>query len=295
MATSSKSGATGNLTSDSAFRAYHKDVSDTIKDAGASLTADTGQINFTTVTRPASGAFAGYEIFKLDTDTKFADLGLYIKLEYGLGDFSGPAFAFSAGTGTDGAGNLTGVVSTRQTFINSVAGSTGTVRATTGDGRFCVVPHVWSAARTNAGGNYLFLVERLRDDAGALTDDGFYVLMMGPKNPAFNFHCEVVTPSNSVSLTSDKLSAWPRNASGISGDDTYLASIFPVVKHKALAAISSALLYYQTDFTTGTTFSVSRFGTNRTYLPLGQIRGDTTYWPNSNFGHNNVGIAIQWE
>lgn len=294
MATSSKSGATGNLTSDATFRAYHKDVSDTIKDAGASLTSDTGQINFTTVSQPANGAFAGYEIFKLGTDTKFNDLGLYIKIEYGRGDFSGPAFAFSVGTATDGAGNLTGVVSTRREFFTSTSGSTGTVRATTGDGRFCVVPHVWSEGRTNASGNFLFVVERLRDDTGALTGDGFYVLMLGPDNPSYWAFCEVVTPSNNVSLTS-AIASWPRNASGISGDDTYLASIFPVVKHKALAAISSALFYYQTDFTTGTTFSVSRFGTNRTYLPLGQIRGDTTYWPNSNFGHNNVGIAIQWE
>lgn len=295
MATSSKSGATGNLTSDSAFRAYHKDVSDTIKDAGASLTADTGQIDFTTVTRPGSSSFAGYEIFKLDTDTKFGDLALYIKLEYGQGDFSGPAFAFSAGTGTDGAGNLTGAVSTRQTFINSTAGSTGTVRATTGDGRFCVVPHVWSAGRTNAGGNYLFLVERLRDANGNLTPDGFYVLTLGPSNPSYNAFCEVVTPSNKISLFSVRISAWLNNASGVSGDDTYLASIFPVVKHKAYAAITSALLYYHSDFTAGTTFSASRFGTNRTYLPLGQIRGDSSYWPFSQFGHNNIGMAVQWE
>ena len=292
MATSVKTGATGQIDSTATFRAYHKDISDTIKAAGASITNDTGQIDFSTVTMPSSGTVGGYEIFKLDTDTQQANLGMYIKLEYGKGDFSGPSFAISAGTGTDGAGNLTGAVSTRQFFKSSSSGSTGTLRATTGDGRFCVVPHLWQAGRSNANGNWLFIVERLRDATGNPTDDGFIVFLMGGNNPSFVQYYEVVTPDNNISLGGGSLfGTWLQNVSGTVGADTYLSSIFPIVKHRAYGAMTSAQLYYHTDITSDTPIAISRYGTERTYLPLGRVHTSNTFGQS----HSNAGIAIQWE
>lgn len=91
---------------DAGFRAWGKDLSDSIAQVGMVKTADTGQIDWTTVLRPAVNTFAGYEIWR------FVDSSVFIKLWYGsAGTASVPMFSVQVGTGSNGSGTLTGVVS----------------------------------------------------------------------------------------------------------------------------------------------------------------------------------------
>jgi hypothetical protein len=112
-------------TSDAAFRTWGLELNTKFSAVGMVQTADTGQINWTTVTRAAViNTAAGYEIWKLSSGN------LYFKIEYGTGNTQPtlPSLWLTTGTGSNGSGTLTGQLSTR-TQVGKVAttiGSTST-------------------------------------------------------------------------------------------------------------------------------------------------------------------------
>lgn len=96
--------------SDAAFRTWGSELSAKFAAVGMVQTADTGQINWTSVTRAAViNTAAGYEIWKLSSGN------LYFKIEYGTGATQPtfPALWITVGTGSNGSGTLTGQTSTR--------------------------------------------------------------------------------------------------------------------------------------------------------------------------------------
>jgi len=96
-----------NHNSDANFRAWGSDLSTSLGQVGLVQTADTGQINWTTVARPATNTYAGYEIWR------FADSSIFMKWEYGTGSSAtSSAIRLQVGTGSNGSGTLTGTTST---------------------------------------------------------------------------------------------------------------------------------------------------------------------------------------
>lgn len=96
------------------FRAWGSAISTGIPTVGWVKTNDTGQIDWVNVLAPtATNTFQGYEIWRMD-DTLQATHPVFMKIEYGSGaSNSYPAIAVTVGTGSDGAGNLTGQIGTR--------------------------------------------------------------------------------------------------------------------------------------------------------------------------------------
>ena len=100
-------------TSDAGFRAWGAEFHASLVSIGLTLTSDTGQINWTTVTRPAITVSAGYEIWQFN-DTLQSTTPIYIKVEYGTGGTATyPAIWITVGQGSNGTGTLTGLVSSR--------------------------------------------------------------------------------------------------------------------------------------------------------------------------------------
>jgi hypothetical protein len=96
-----------NHTSDAGFRAWGSEFAAKLAAVGMVQTADTGQINWTTVTRPGGGTMAGYEIWR------FANSFIYIKFQYGTGASANqPEIQSQAGSGSNGSGTLTGQTDT---------------------------------------------------------------------------------------------------------------------------------------------------------------------------------------
>ncbi len=88
--------------------------------AGVARTGDTGQIG-AAVARPGTGTAGGYVMYYLN-DSIHGTWPVYIKLEFGTGSSANfPAIWVTVGTGTNGSGTLTGVVSTRQQITRNVA------------------------------------------------------------------------------------------------------------------------------------------------------------------------------
>lgn len=98
--------------SDVTFREWGLELSTKLAAAGLVQTADTGQINWATVTRAGSNTDAGYEVWRM-ADTPQATAPVYFRIAYGtLGGTTAPSIKVTVGTGTDGAGTLTGTALT---------------------------------------------------------------------------------------------------------------------------------------------------------------------------------------
>lgn len=95
---------------DANFRVWGSSLSAKFASVSAKLTktSDTGQINWTTVTRPAVSTDAGYEVYYLN-DAMHSTAPIYIKIYYGTGTNAAyPRIRIEFGTGSNGAGTLTG-------------------------------------------------------------------------------------------------------------------------------------------------------------------------------------------
>lgn len=177
-------------TSDATFRVWGSELSGMLSSVGTASgcltqTADTGQINWTTVTRPGSLTAGGYEIWRL-TDSLGVSAPVYLKVEYGTGSgTTTPMVWLTVGTGTNGAGTLTGSSTTRV-----VAGGNGAPTSTVADYQSwvcCVDGHIGVAFKVGyASAGVLpaafFVVERPCDPDATLRSDGVQVYVTNAQN-----------------------------------------------------------------------------------------------------------------
>jgi hypothetical protein len=107
MATHSSTSTVPSNSTDANFRSWINFIHDLMIAAGWNQTADTGQINFATVTAPgAADTKQGYAIYEM-TDALAATYPIIIKFAFGSGSATNnPGIWFAVGTHTDGAGNF---------------------------------------------------------------------------------------------------------------------------------------------------------------------------------------------
>lgn len=116
--------------SDAMFREWGLELSTAFAAAGLVQTADTGQIDWTTVTRASTNSDAGYEIWRMN-DTPQSTAPVYFRINYGTGfNASAPRIQVIVGTGSNGTGTITGTaLSSAQEIGNSFsAQNTDTLR-----------------------------------------------------------------------------------------------------------------------------------------------------------------------
>lgn len=286
------------LSDDATFRTWGDGVADSLQAAALTKTSDTGQIDWTTVTRPTTAnTFAGYEIYRFTTDTKLADLGCYIKIEYGVGSATTrAALAFTVGTGTDGAGTLTGQVTTRTVFTPADAsfGSTPTY-CSGGDGRVAAIINT-SSGSSGAGGNFVLVVERTRNSGGSLTADGIMVFASGGTGTTTYGTLSAYITSNTVTeLPTNRIGGFLQDRTGNYLDSFTLSTVHAVHRNQLINPFVGIVLYYHSDLVRLQPISVSLYGTARTYLPVGRYTTTSTHFGSVGFGHFNTGIALLWE
>jgi hypothetical protein len=99
-----------NPSTNSGFRSMGSTINSILSGIGLTQTADTGQINWTTVNAPTStNQTMGYEIWRFN-DTLQSTAPIFMKFKYSSASsqVTSPVIYFSLGTGSDGAGNLNG-------------------------------------------------------------------------------------------------------------------------------------------------------------------------------------------
>lgn len=193
------------------FKAWAQAISSFFSTAGWVQTSDTGQVNWSTIASvPTAGNFV-YEVWKPgDALTAY-----YVKIEYGSNSSSGsnPQMALTIGTATNGAGTLTGFVTTRQATLIPSANGGASVQYQchfSGDtGRMCVM--MWrdfakpvffallrsknsSGTNTSVHASILIAV----NDGGSANQPGFYQTIVFGSG---------VTPANAINNSPN--SVWP--------------------------------------------------------------------------------------
>lgn len=155
---------------DAAFRLWGSKITAAMEALGFTKTADTGQINWTTVLAPTGAAeIMGYEIRQF-TDALQATNPVIVKLEYGSSATSSqrPGIRITVGSASDGAGTLTGDVSS-YFYISSTAGSATEYPSyiSSDGGRINLA--LWISSSTNSNA---FWIERFKDSDGTPNANG---------------------------------------------------------------------------------------------------------------------------
>ena len=282
-------------TDDANFRLWGKQISDQLKAVGLVQTADTGQINWATVLRPALNVVAGYEIFRFpDTDPLQATAPVFIKIFYGSGSqVVFPYLMVQTGEGSNGSGTLTGRLSSG---VSAVSRAAAPLTASY-PSYACFKPeigylgfHGWIGATTTAPQSMLsFSIARPCTDAGAPTDEAvvLYVLASG----TYMQSCSSKLTNSMLYVNQRQFSLTPQASAGASsavGDEISLFRHYcatPRVRN-----MPGHLSYYKNDLGTFGPFTVSMLGTERTYVPLGDgiiaVSGDAIA---------AVCLAVLWE
>lgn len=169
----------GLSTTDAEFRGWAQGIHDAFSGAGAVQTADTGQINLSTVTVPGTNSDAGYEIWRFDDDDQ-ATIPVYFKLVYGMGSAAGrQRIKISAGLGSDGSGSLTSG-SSEATLAFTGAGSSGLGYTAVSyfDDELAMVTTNYSTSGSN---NYIMSCAfgRLKNPSGSLEGAGYVYMNVG--------------------------------------------------------------------------------------------------------------------
>lgn len=263
MATVVASQAFANDT-DANFRLWGKWVSDRLADFGWVKASDTGQINWATVAKPAAGNTSqGYEIWKLG-DTLQGTAPMYLKLEYGSGTAAtSPGFWFTISNGSDGAGTLTGSPTTRKQFSSNSNSTTAVPSHASGSTNRATFA-LWS----NSTSGIFWCIERTHDATGADTGTGILIYVTGSAASPVTYQTqyEIGVGPSIVETTAGVLIPSTATYSGLSkGSSTQVASIL-LCDGNFLNPLIGAVVGMASNFTAGTTVSITMYGASHTYF-----------------------------
>lgn len=257
--------------SDANFRAWGLELSTKLQAMNLIKTADTGQINWTTVVRAANNTAAGYEIYQFN-DSLQSTAPIFFKLEYGTANISSnPQMWITVGTGSNGSGTITGITTSRDSICIQAVPLVGnyTSYLCVADGFFGLI---WKLnALTGSIGAGFLVISRTFDSNGAVTDSGFRLVNGSTANT-------VVCNSQSVRTVADSQTAFTTSSSyalvpgtvvgSLVGSDIQIYPHFGINPEVwIMPTMAVAIL---SEVSPGTTVSIAMVGnTPRTLLSVG--------------------------
>lgn len=252
------------VTTDAAFRTWGLAYNAKLAAAGLVQTADTGQINWTTVTAAVgANTVQGYEIWRF-ADALQATAPIFIKIEYGSGAAAANgSFWIQLGSGSNGTGGLTGVVSTRQQ-VQCTATATAITHYWSGDtNRFCVA----ASGASNATSS-LFSIERTVDTAGVVTAEGALLIYHGTTawgQQAWNQITGPYTATWETTLGTMGPAVGPFGTFGIQ------LAIYPIFHTKGIFLNPGLNIYAYENLTiaVNSTIAFTVYGATHTFMTLG--------------------------
>lgn len=286
---------------DAEFRAWGSEFSSKLAAVGLTQTSDTGQINWTTVTRPGANTDAGYEVWRFN-DTMQSTAPIFLKFFFGTGNTTGaPRIRVEIGTGSNGSGTLTGTGSGTSFGGNATYTSIAAGSATAVPSYMCYVDGAFSYMwKRGAAGQGLFCLSRTCNASGVADGDGYLVWSIGGTgsvtamanvrmvrfaSPASVIYSVVGTTADSgVAITPGYLntsSALPN------GDKQAYMAWVGLPEMRPVVGMCAVLI---SEFAGGSTFTTAMVGsTVRTYLASG-IAGNNAAVNNANYA-----LAFLWE
>lgn len=245
--------------SDATFRAWGSGVSSALTEVGWPKTADTGQIDWATVLySTTANTDAGYEIRSNGSN-------IFLKVLYGSGNpASYPRIGFQVGTGSNGAGGLTGQIYTGIYLTANVSTGTQYRCNFAGTADYLAVA-LFIGISSYFGG---FCLERGRAANGSVVTDH---LLISHFLQASTIRNQVLPLSGSIPAAQISGGVFmPTDiASGSFGADvvTYPNFLFNV--GQIMNPGITSLGYFSGDIAEGSQAQVSMYGTPRNYYFLG--------------------------
>jgi hypothetical protein len=277
--------------SDAQFRAWGSALSAKLQAYGLVQTADTGQIDWVTVTRPTTNGTAGYEIFYLN-DSLHATSPIYLKISYGTGGVTNVGrMTLQTGTGTNGSGTLTGAVSAARSWHHwgntAPNGNAKSNWIAHGEGYISVLIS-FDAQALNAE----FGICRTCDSSGTPTGDGFALIYGGAQENGIMCTRSIATATAFATSTNAGVVPGGVSSSLVDGTDPQVYVGYGILPR--VWPVFSICGFVQTEFNTaGTTFTATIVGsTPRTYISPGQGSYNCKIWNGGNAGY---GTAFLYE
>lgn len=286
--------------SDAGFRTGGAELKSKFLAAGLVQAPDTGQIDWTTVTRAAANTDAGYEIYYLN-DSLFGTAPIYLKIFYGTGSTTSlPRLRLQIGTGTNGAGTLTGLTNTAL----QISMTSGALSSTTNSYQsfLCVtagfIGLIWKAGNVQGvtgvavGG---FCLCRSCDSSGAISATGAFMYACSVQNStsavATNQSMRFASTAIAYASTTNHAASVPgAETSSTIGTDTQAFLFWMLTKQ--VAPVFGMAVAYLTEISEASTFSATLVGTtSHTYIQTARRLG--TGW---NADNNALqGMCMLWE
>lgn len=296
--------------SDATFRTWVAEVIAQLLAVGLTQTADTGQINTSTVTRPGTATAAGYAIFRFN-DTAHSTTPVFIKLEFGTGSaVTEPAMWITVGQSTNGAGTINSAAITTRVEVtyNGVIASTVTPYVS----RFCYNATqgvLWMAWKIGAAGSNLntslggFSIVRSTDSSGGVTTDAVQLITNRPDTAvgtaASPGYAQVISNLTGLGYAlGTGGSNWGPHPYGLTSTlYSSNAQAFPVFQYTPIIGINASMaLCLQSEVGMNSTVTVALVGaTTHTFIQTG---GAT--WGGNTVGSNatsvaTIGALMLWE
>lgn len=274
------------LSNDADFRSWGSGIAAQLLAMGLVQTADTGQINWTTVNRPGTSTAAGYEIWRF-ADSLQGTAPVFIKVEYGIaGVADRPSLWFTVGTGSNGSGTINGVVGTRCQIgaASKTAGVTLTSYCSGTTSRLCLVNNY------DTSGSFCLaaLISRTVNPAtGAETADGILTWFASSQNNG-NFQIVPFTGSAFAQGIAPTLGLAPQKTA--SGSNVALCPWLAFIGTPFV--FLCALGYKNVDIGATGTFTITYLGATHTYMALGTIISASQLAQNDTTGQ---AFAMLWE
>jgi len=267
MATFSDTVIDGSMATDAEFRAEATFIHNIFSGGAFVQTSDTGQINLTTVTKPgAANTSAGYEIWRFD-DALQSTKPVFLKIEYGTSSSSAAVFAiwFTIGTGSDGAGTITGSFKARTQCGQGSAnvGAGNSFGSAAGGSRICF------CMLSNLSQFYWFSLERTKDNTGADTNVGLilgYSTTSSAARTQYLPYPPATVPSEELGIHVVLSTINPSTFGG----DTGIGVAIPIMGVAQQPGMNICVVQ-NGDFAAGASFSFTIYGATHTYQIMSSV------------------------
>lgn len=282
-------------TTDAAFRAFGTALSNALVAIGLVKVSHANDINWATATKPATAwtNTPGFEVYRLN-DSLQNTAPIFFSIFYGVGsDNSTPYVVIYSyfydilAIPTGGPGAATGTA----LFNQSSSDSTARTTYLSGDGSGFVV-HAFEGRE--GWGAATIVLERTRDNAGAIDSRGIQVMLLGGNGSSSNSRYSPRLAGGVVGPSTQYAGVYgcpPLTGTGASGGNVALFPIRPIslVESNPSAYVAA---YFTADLVNATPVSITRWlGDTKTFLPMASRNPKAPgYTP-----ANSPGVAIYWE
>lgn len=261
---------------DANFRAWVQFISDNLQTAGFIKTADTGQVDTATVTRPlAVSTYQGYEIRRMD-DALQASVPVFIKIEYGSlnNAATNPAIRLTIGTGSNGSGTITGSIFSATVFCggNNTSAASVTAKFSGDDDRFVIALN-YTTSVANPG-VFILALERSKGPDFLNNSTGVYLVTAGGSSgyAAAAGGAFILIPFTGSSPTkeADGGAIHPGTDSTLDGSNVGIYPLHPTCFGKKVYPPTNFMVYRTNEISSDSDVTVDVDGTSIVYRTCGQ-------------------------